>query len=223
MFYATHIYLLAALLFFALWLLLFLFTPRSRWKEMVTISLLTMILGYFAQQMHLTDWWQPNFVFNIPITIEDTLFGFSIGGIVYAIYRILCRCLLTKPRFLFSLHTKIFLFCMSTIALFGLFYVLHVHSFWSSIIALSIPLITVGIYNRNFFLPIFLTGLIVTTIAFIGYLFALYLNPQFVTETYLLTQLSGIFVLGIPVEELIWFFFASTGGAAAFSIVIPKN
>jgi hypothetical protein len=222
MFFVAHIYLMAALLFFVLWLTLLSLTPKKQRGGMVRVSLLTMVLGYFVEQMHLTDWWQPHFLFNTPITIEDVLFGFSIGGIVYAIYGMFCRRLRITPNFSFSLPSKIALMGTSIVSLFGLFYILNVHSFWASIVSLCIPIAVVGVYDRHLFFPMFLTSVVITAIAFCGYLFSLYINPQFVTETYLPSKLSGVFVLGIPIEELVWFFVSSMGGAAFLSILNMK-
>lgn len=217
--FSAHIYLLAAAGFFAVWVLLFPIIQKGKRSRMVIFSLSTLLLGYFVEQMHFVDWWQPNFVFDTPVTLEDALFGFSFGGVVYAFQTIFCRYLAKESIFSFSLFTKIVSASTSAVLLFGMFYVLGVHSFWSSITALCIPIIMVAIYMRPFLLPSFFVGITVTSIAACGYLFALELNPQFVTETYLLSQLSGVLLLGIPMEEFVWFFFASMGVAAAVSIL----
>ncbi len=217
--FATHFYLLAALGFFTVWLLLLPFLPKNKRKALIIISLSTMVLGYFVEQMHFTDWWQPNFVFNTPITFEDMMFGFGFGGVVYAFNNIFSRHLSITPNFAFSLVIKIFLVSISLVSLFGLFYILHVHSFLSSVFTLCIPIVIVAVYDRRLLLPSILVGVAVTIIATLGYLLVLYMNPHFVGETYLLSQLTGILVLGVPIEEFVWFFFAGTGGATALSIL----
>jgi transcriptional regulator of nitric oxide reductase len=60
------------------------------------------------------------------------------------------------------------------------------------------------------------------TFTIAGYLFLIYINPNFVKETYLLDHLSRILILGIPIEELIWFFFAGMG-ISAFQKIIWNN
>jgi len=218
MFFATYPYLLAATGFSLLWLVTFFAIPKTYWKEMLQVSLVTMILGHFVEQMHFVDWWHPRFIVNAPITIEDTLFGFSAGGSMYALYILWKDNFQIKQHFLFTLRQKITLASLSLFSLFGLFYLFHFRSFWSSLISLFIPVLAVGVYERRLLLPTFLTGISVTVIAFLGYLLTIYLDPGFVSQTYILSDLSGILVLGIPIEELFWFFFAGMG-IAAFSVI----
>lgn len=217
--YATHIYFLAATLFSVAWLLLFQLIPKAQRKEMILWSLPTIVLGYFVEQMHLTDWWQPIFLFDTAIKLEDVLLGFSVGGIVYVLYWLYCRRLRMNPQLSILLIVKGVAVTGSIVTLFVLFYVLHMHSFWASIISLAIPIAIVGLYNGRLLVPIVLTSITLTAAAFLGYQLSIYLNPQFVAETYLLSKLSGILVLGIPAEELVWFFFAAMGGAAFLSII----
>ncbi|MFA5933788.1 MAG: lycopene cyclase domain-containing protein [Candidatus Paceibacterota bacterium] len=186
---------------------------------MVLIGLLLMIGAPFAEQMHFTDWWHPHFIFNSFITIEDLLFGFSVGGVISAVYSLLNSRIKDDFILPINLTGKILTTTAFLFSVFGLFYIFHIHSFISSIIALSIPVIIVGYYNKKSLIPIFLTGMFMTVFALAGYLFSIYLNPNFVKETYLLNHLSKILILGIPIEELLWFFFAGMGVSAFQKII----
>lgn len=190
---------------------------------MIFVSFVTMVFGPLVEQMHLVDWWQPHFIFNSYIKIEDILFGFSTGGAISGIYSMLKSRIQRNSIILINTTSKILLIVISLFSLFGLFYIFHVNSFWSSIIALSIFVIIVAYQNSKLLLNIFLTGVIVAIIAFGGYLFGLYLNPHFVTETYLFSHLSGILILGIPIEELLWFFFAGIGVSGFQEIMWNKK
>ncbi len=189
---------------------------------MIIVGLTTMALGPFVEQMHFIDWWQPHVISNSFIKIEDILFGFSLGGIVSGIYSILCSHIKMKSILSLKIYSKIFIIACSLFSVFGLFYIFHIHSFLSSIVSLSVPIIILAWKDRKLLLPTFLTGVIVAIIALLGYLFGLYINPNFVKETYLLAHLSGVLVSGIPIEELIWFFFAGMGGSA-FQTIIWNN
>lgn len=221
MFLVNHLYFLGAIIFSILWLILFIANKKNR-KKMIVIGLIFVIGGAFAEQMHFTDWWHPNFIFNSFFTVEDILFGFTGGGVVSAVYSILSSYL--KDDFILPLNfiKKIIIAITFLFLIFGLFYIFHIHSFISSIIALSIPTIVVGVYNRKSLIPMFLTGIFMLIFAMAEYLFLIYINPNFVKETYLLNHLSGILVLGIPIEELIWFFFAGMG-MSAFQKIIWNN
>jgi len=46
------------------------------------------------------------------------------------------------------------------------------------------------------------------------YLVLLQINPDYITNEWLLHELTGISVLRVPIEEFIWYFFAAIGAAA---------
>lgn len=212
-FFSEHIFFVSASFFSSLWFIVFLFNKKNR-KRMVLVSVVTMILSPLVEQMHFIDWWQPHFIFNSYIKIEDILFGFSTGGVISGVYSILQSNIKNKYRISLKVTEKIWLVFIFLFSLFGLFYIFHVHSFLSSIIALSVSVVMVAYKNRKLLPAIFLTGIIMTAIALAGYLFAIFINPHFVAETYMLNHLSGILIFGIPIEELIWFFFAGIGVSA---------
>lgn len=217
-FFTQHIFFLSSLLFFILWIILFIINKKNR-GQMLVISLSTMILGCFVEQMHFTDWWQPNFIFNSYIKIEDILFGFSVGGVISGIYSLVKNQIKYKTSIPLRLSTKFFLLALSICLLFVLFYIFNISSFYSSVVALLIPVIFIYYKNKKLLYRVCLTGIIITCIAFLGYLFAIYINPTFVKDTYLLDHLSGILFFGIPIEELIWFFFAGMGISAFQEII----
>jgi hypothetical protein len=218
MFIVEYPYFFAAILFLLLWLISFWVIPKINRKDMLKISLITLILGPLVEQMHFTDWWHPHFIFNSFITIEDTLFGFGVGGIIYASYVLLRNKLALKKQSSFTLFQKAAIATLSLFSLFGLFYLFHIHSFWSSLISLFVPILVVSIYDRRMLLPIFLSGVGMVILTYFGYLLTIYLDPAFVSQTYNLSKLSGILVSGIPIEELCWFFFAGMG-ISAFSVI----
>jgi hypothetical protein len=219
MFFSQHVYFLSAVLFFLLWLLLFTLNNKTDRRTILTVSFVTLVLGFFVEQMHLVDWWHPIFVFNSTIKIEDVLFGFSCGGDISGIYCLLTRGMWQSKPKIFKEHYKIVLTLVSLFCLFGLFYLFHIRSFWSSIFALSVPVITVLFWKPRVIPIVFLTGCIITFIALLGYLFAIRINPNYVTETYNFHYLSGRLFLGIPIEELWWFFFAGIGIASFQEII----
>lgn len=221
MFLVNHLYFLTAIIFSILWLILFIVNKNNR-KQMFLIGLICMLGGSFTEQMHFTDWWHPNFIFNSFFTVEDILFGFTAGGVISATYSILSSYF--KDGFILSFNfiNKIITTIAFLFSVFGLFYIFHISSFLSSIIAFLIPIIIVGIHNIKSLIPMFFTGIFMLTFTIAGYLFLIYINPNFVKETYLLDHLSRILILGIPIEELIWFFFAGMG-ISAFQKIIWNN
>ncbi len=222
-FFSQYIYFLSACIFSLLWLLFFTLNKKEDCQKMVYISLSTLVLGFFVQQMHLTDWWQPHFIFNSVIKIEDVLFGFSSGGVISGIYCLLRKHIRLQDTRMFPKLYKILLIVLSLFILFGFFYIFHVHSFLTSVFALLIPILVVCFWRPRILPIIILTGVIITTIAFLGYRFSIYINPAYVSETYLFDYLSGKLFFGIPVEELWWFLFAGLGVASAQEVIWSKK
>lgn len=221
-FFQQHLYLMSALIFFITWVILFLINKKHR-REILTISLVTLVLGIFVEQMHFTDWWRPHFVFNTFIHIEDIIFGFSGGGTVIGFYYLIERFIYIPKTILVTRVQKIILVISFLVILFGFFYILHIHSFWSTTISLLIPIIIFIVKDPKSLCTFFVSGIFVTFFAFWGYQMCIALNPNFVSETYLLDHLTGILFYGIPIEELGWFFLVGFGLPAHQKILLPRK
>lgn len=190
---------------------------------MILVSLISAVLAPFVQRMHLTDWWYPNYIFDSFIKIEDLLFGYSAGGVIFAIGFIIqtqFKGIVKSYQVSNKLKTGVVL--ISVMLLFGLFYFFQIHSFWSSIIAFAYAPIFAGILNPKSIPIMFITGVLVVIIAMPGYLFGIFVNPNWVQNEWLIDQLSGLTILKIPLEEIVWFFFAGIG-MSAFLLLFSKQ
>ncbi len=212
MFFTQHIYLLSALISLVFWIFIFILNnKREDRRKMIIIGLFTMVLAVVGESMYLIDWWQPKFIYDFPVHLEDIIFGFASGGVISGLYT-----LLSKKRGQVAFQTfqniyKIPLLVLFFFCLFGLFYIFNVSSFLSNIYALSVPLLFLIAWRIKVLPAVFLTASIVTLFALFTYLFIMQINPTYVGETYLFNYLSGDLFMGIPVEELLWFFFAGLG------------
>jgi len=221
MFIANHLYFLSAVYFSFWWIMLFFFNKKGR-RAMLLLSFVGLIFGPLVQQMHLVDWWQPHFIFNTVIKFEDLMFGFAVAGTISSIYTII-RSKFSAPQLKVSLLLKIILVAATLFAVFGLFYLFNIHSFWSSLIGFSIPIFAAIISRPGLLLPMCMTGILITVIVLPGYLFGIYLKPAWVQNEWLLSSLSGKFFLGVPMEEFIWFFFAGVGLGAFQELFITST
>lgn len=207
MFLVNHLYLLAALYFLFFWIIFFTMNPKGR-KFMFVVSIFGMLLGPFVQEMHLIDWWYPNFWFDTFIKIEDLIFGFGFAGVASSVFSILAPYFNTRD---FIISNKYFfsILSISTVLLFGLFYWLGISSFWSSVIACLFG-IAGSLYKKPFyFIPSLLTGIFMIILVLPGYLGGFIMNPTWFQDEWFLEKLSSVFFLNIPIEELIWFFLAT--------------
>jgi len=208
MFFAEHLYLVVGLCLSFFWVLFFLLLkdPAAR-RRMVVSSIICMILTPLTEYICLVDWWSPHFVAHARIHIEDLLFGFSVSGVISAAYQIIRREKISpgaSSRFKFGL----FFFTLALIV--GLFYILHLNSFWSFTLPFIVVTIIIGGKIPKAVRPMILTGLFMTVLMLPGYLWGIMVHPHWIAEEWLLTGLPAHLVLGIPIGELFWYFLAGT-------------
>jgi hypothetical protein len=215
MFFINHLYFcIDIFIVIFIWIPLFILNKNGR-KWMIYMSLIGLLLGLpFIQNMYLADWWQPNFIFNSYIKIEDLLFGFGSVGIISSIYSIFKSKDEKLPLIKFTFGQKFFAIIFAFFIFLGSFYILDINSFWASILGSSTGAILIAIRKPSFFKYAILTGIFVCTIFLPIYLLAVYFNPQFIQNEWLVNKLSGIMFLSIPIEEFIWYIFASLGISA---------
>lgn len=77
---------------------------------------------------------------------------------------------------------------------------------YAALISLFVATIFILYYRRDLFVDSLMSGLLVGTITLIGFVVFLNIFPGVVEKWWLLDNLSRVFVLGIPVEELLWAF-----------------
>jgi len=205
-------YLIGDLIALIIWIILFLWRKDVR-REMIIMSFLFGIAGPISELIYTIDWWRPLTMTGTIIGIEDFIFGFVIGGIASVIYEELFKKKLmtntlnktskyneTKNLFFIGLILAIlFLFC---------FFVLRINSFYSSIIALIIPTIYIWIKRRDLIFNSFATGIIMIIVFSLFYIVPELISPGWIATTWYFNKLSDITILKIPIEDIIWLFFA---------------
>ena len=216
LFFANHLYFLSGLYFTFFWVLFFLNTENK--KKMILVSLSGLVFGPLVEFMHLIDWWQPHFLFNTIIKVEDLFFGFSISGISMAVFTILASGKAMK-RHHCSLLSKVSLIIVILFILFGTFLFFNLSSFWSSIFTFTFGVLVICYWEPELFFLFLLAGGFLLLLSIPGYLFGIYINPNWVQQEWLVSKLSGIFIYNIPIEEFVWFFFAGMGIPAIYRLL----
>jgi hypothetical protein len=204
-------YLVGVLIFWVAWVLCLAFgksyRTEMRWGTLIATPMaLTSIL--FVPQ-----YWFPPSLFNlddkIRVGIEDFLWAAAVGGIACVVGEILLKERLVTIR---SCRRKRHL--TPFVAIVAVFIPLE---FWHSnktiyntIIAFALGAVVIA-FLRSDLVPSMLVGaLSFTALYFFLFLCVLFLYPDFIHRFYNIPNLLKIYVLGVPIEELL---FASTGGA----------
>ncbi len=209
-------YFIGSLYFLLIWFILFLFNKNDR-KEQWILSIFGVILGPIAQEMHLVDWWNPQFIHTSFIHLEDVIFGFSVVGISAVIYDVIFVKKLRKLKKL-QIKTAYFLisFIIAVFCLFGLFFIFSIASFITNIIAALVMFVFITIKRHDLVSSMLITGVILTLISLPAYLIGLAIDPDWISSQWYLDNLSGIMFMGIPIEEFVWFFTVGIGASALY-------
>ena len=175
----------------------------------------TLIAAPFAltSLLFVPQYWQPPSLFDldqkIRVGIEDFLWAAAVGGIAAIIGEIFLKERLGAVRK--SRHKRHYMpFIVATAVFLALYLGLHWKTMTSTIVALAICALVLAYLRRDLLLLMLLGTVSFTALYFVLFLIVLRLYPKFVQCYYTLPNLLGVFVLGVPIEELL---FAATGGA----------
>jgi len=204
-------YLVGVMILWVAWIACFIlgktFRVEIRWGTLIAAPLaLTSFL--FVPQ-----YWTPPSLFDldqkIRVGLEDFLWAAAVGGIAAVVGELFLRERLAALRK--SRHKRHYGPFVLVVVIFGVLELWHPNKTMNNtIISFAIAALVLA-YLRRDLIPLMVVGTVVFTVLyFVLFLCVLALYPQFVQRYYNLPNLLGIFVVGVPIEELL---FAATGGA----------
>jgi hypothetical protein len=203
-------YLIGCVTLLIFWFILFFWRKDVR-KEMMVMSLLFGCIGIISSFIYTVDWWHPSTITNTRVGIEDFLFGFVVGGIASVIYeevfkkRIKLR-KINKIKRLHQNEKSLFMLLFSGLTFFVGFYLLKMHSFHSSILALVIPIIYFWLKRKDLIFDSLASGFLLMIVSFLAFIIPEFITPGWVQFAWYHENLSGIIVLKAPLEDVVWFF-----------------
>ncbi|MEK7567188.1 MAG: lycopene cyclase domain-containing protein [Patescibacteria group bacterium] len=180
-------------------------------KEMFVVSLWTSLLG-LTEPLFVPEYWSPPSLFDLAqktgFDIESLFFSFGIGGIAVILYNRIFRVSEEKV----SQHEqRAFQHRYHLIALLSapvIFVILLIAAPFNPLHSAIIAMIAGGIatwYCRpDLKKKMFTSALIFLGIYFVYFLTLIAMYPGYVEEVWNLKEISGILVLGIPLEELLF-------------------
>jgi|ERR1035437_3461594 hypothetical protein len=204
---SRYVYFIALIPFCIIWILIFYIRKDLR-KEMLTMSLMIGILSLVTSYYWwTTDWWRPLNVTGTKVGIEDFIMGFSTGGIMASIYEVVFKRGLYKRKLHHHISgglTILFLLAQTTM---WLFWGVGFTSFWASTIAMTLVAFIMIFIRRDLFFTSIITGVLMVIVSSIFYYTIVFISPEWINHTYLL-GLSGTRIIGVPIEEYIFWFFS---------------
>jgi Lycopene cyclase len=204
-------YLVGALLFDSAWLACYLvgkrYRPQIIWGTAMTTPLaLTSFL--FVPQ-----YWTPPSLFDLDarfrVGIEDFLWAGAVGGIASVVGELFLKERLAARRK--ERRKKHYAPFIVMLAVFLILHFLYPNkNIYSTAMAFAVCAVVVA-FLRGDLIPTMLMGAAVFTILyFLLFVYFLALYPDFIERYYNLSNISGIRLLRVPIEELM---FAASGGA----------
>ena len=204
-------YLVGVLIFGAAWLACYLigksYRAEIRWGTLISAPMaLTSIL--FVPQ-----YWTPPSLFDldqrIRVGIEDVLWAAAVGGIASVVAEILLKERLSALRKgVRKRHLAPF---VVVVVVFIVFEFWHPgKTIYNTIVAFAIGAVVIAVLRFDLIPTMLIGALSFALLYFALFLVFLFLYPGFIQRYYNIPNLLGIYLLGVPIEELL---FAGTGGA----------
>ena len=200
-----YAYLPAILLSLPVWLFLY-FKRNDVHRKMIRLSLYGAIAGPISQLWYVQDYWHPIYTLGRFGIVEDMLFAAFVAGISGGVINLLLGVRSVESKELGNSWMRIVVAIALIIgALFLMTNVLKIDSIYAS--AISFVLLSgLILYQRPDLWKASLVGMIFWLCAIIpAYNVILLIWPRFIEDWWLWSNISGITLLNIPLEEYLWF------------------
>jgi len=204
-------YLVGVLIFGAAWVVCSVlgkkYRAEIRWGSLISAPMALTSLLFVPQ------YWTPPSLFDldakIRVGIEDVLWAAAVGGIASVVAEILLKERLSAIRK--GARQRHFApFVVVVVVFLALEFWHPGKTIYNTIIAFAVGALVIA-YLRRDLVPSMLVGALSFTVLYFAlFLIFLSLYPQFIQRYYNIPNLLGIYVFGVPIEELL---FAGTGGA----------
>ena len=205
-------WLIFSLILLLIWLIVFIFNKKSR-KEMFFASIFTMPFG-LTEPFFVPEYWNPPSLFNLAsltgFDIESLIFSFAIGGIGAVLYESFFSVKHQKMKKQEMSSNK---YRLPLLALFSgpiifisLYYFTSINPIYSASMAMFVGGIFAVLCRPDLKKKTFIGGILFLILYFLFFLYFNLIYPYAVEEFWNLSAISGILILGIPIEELIFAF-----------------
>ncbi len=175
------------------------------------VSCIGGIAGLIVDPVYSMDWWRPLTVTSTIPGIESFIFGFSVSGVASVIYMEIFKKKVniqraSKKQELRRNLNYFFIILLALIIFLFSFFVLNLNSFQASFPSLLIPTFIIYFKRRDLILDSVLSGIFLLLTSFIFYIIPEILFPGWIKSAWNFGIISGITILKVPVEDLVWFF-----------------
>ncbi|MBT3398226.1 hypothetical protein HN997_03715 [archaeon] len=199
-----YMYLVGGLILLAVWAVLYLLRKDLR-KEMWITSLILTPFGA-TEIFFVPHYWNPTTLFGWIPGIESFLLSFAVGGIAAVLYEFLLDRRLSKMRESKQVaHRHLIYLIVATVASTIIFsFIFRRDYIYTMIISGFVGAIVIMFLRRDLIKDTIFGGLFFFVFYFLFTLLINVLFPGIFYRVWNLENLMGVFLLDIPLEELLW-------------------
>ena len=184
---------------------------QERKREMFVVSLWTSLLG-LTEPLFVPSYWLPPSLFNLALRtgfdIESLIFSFGIGGLAIILYGRIFRSQHVSmssvehhsPRHKFHLLALL----ATPIILVILLLTTNLNPLHSAIIAMFVGGLATWYCRPDLKKKMIVSALIFFVLYFFYFLILIFISPGYVERVWNLQAISGILIVGVPLEELLF-------------------
>jgi len=198
-------YLGYSLIFLLVWVVFYILRADLR-RRMLYFSLIIMPLGPLSEFWFLKDYWRRSTITGYPISVEDAIFAFGIGGIGYSIYKVLFNMSVPEGHKQPRGWLVIAFLIIIILPLFILTDVLGINSIFSSTFSLLLIAVLTWILRPDLLKPSIVSGILVLVLFFLVYKAMQVIFPSAIEYWCMGCNPTGLRISGINIEELLWDF-----------------
>lgn len=209
-----YIWLGGSLVLLLIWVAVYFSLRRKKSKqEMLIVSLWTSLLG-LTEPIFVPEYWNPPSLFNLAqktgFDIESLIFAFAIGGLAVVIYEWFFKIkhkevsLHEKKHSRHKFHLPILFSAPFIFILLSVF--TNLNPIYTTFIALMGGGFLTWYCRPDLKKKMIISAFIFLGIYFFFFLFLAVISPNYVKEVWNLNVISGILILGVPLEELMFAF-----------------
>jgi len=201
-----------SLILLGIWVIIWVIKPMIR-KKMMWASILTTPFG-LTEPLFVPEYWNPPSLFNLAaktgFDIESLIFCFAVGGIGAVLYELVFKVKHQKMNKK-EMHSKrhrfhILALTSPLIVFLPLFLFTNLNPIYSASIAMFVGGIAAIVCRPNLKNKIVVGGVLFLLLYFVFFLSFNLFYPDIVQQVWNLQAISGILILGVPLEELMYAF-----------------
>ncbi|MCK9590641.1 MAG: lycopene cyclase domain-containing protein [Methanoregula sp.] len=202
-----------SLILIGIWIVVwFLIKSRDLRKQMLIISLWTSLLG-LTEPIFVPAYWLPPSLFDLAartgFDIESLIFSFSIGGLGFILYMLVFPIEKEVPvpmddRLAARHKYHAVMLSVAPVVFVILYFGTKLNPIYVSVIALMLGGIATWYCRPDLKKKMFVSAFLFLGLYFVYFLTLITMFPGYVQQVWNLPAISGILIVGIPIEELMF-------------------